>query len=41
MYIRYLEKEIEKRIGSGKAIVLIGSRQVGKTTLIEKILKNK
>ncbi len=41
MYLRYLEKEIKKRIGSGKAIVLIGPRQVGKTTLIEKILKNK
>ena len=41
MYLRYLEKEIEKRIGSGKAIVLIGPRQVGKTTLIETILKNK
>lgn len=41
MYLRYLERIIEKRIGSGKAIVLIGPRQVGKTTLIEKILKNK
>ncbi len=41
MYLRYLEKEIKKRIGSGKAIVLIGPRQVGKTTLIETILKNK
>ena len=41
MYFRYLEKEIERRIGSGKAVVLIGPRQVGKTTLIETILKNK
>jgi predicted AAA+ superfamily ATPase len=41
MYLRYLEKIIKKRIGSGKAIVLIGPRQVGKTTLIETILKNK
>ena len=41
MYLRYLEKIIKKRIGSGKAVVLIGSRQVGKTTLIETILKNK
>jgi predicted AAA+ superfamily ATPase len=41
MYLRYLEKIINKRVGSGKAIVLIGSRQVGKTTLIETILKNK
>ena len=41
MYLRYLEKIIKKRIGSGKAIVLIGPRQVGKTTLIETVLKNK
>ena len=41
MYLRYLEKEIENKIGSGKAIVLMGPRQVGKTTLIEKILKGK
>ena len=41
MYNRYLEKIIKKRIGSGKAIVLIGPRQVGKTTLIERILKDK
>ena len=41
MYLRYLEKEIEKRIGSGKAIIVIGPRQVGKTTLIETILKSK
>ena len=41
MYLRYLEEIIKKRIGSGKAIVLIGPRQVGKTTLIETILKNK
>ncbi len=41
MYLRYLEKIIKDRIGSGKAIVLIGPRQAGKTTLIETILKNK
>ena len=41
MYLRYLQNIIEKRIGSGKAIVVIGPRQVGKTTLIETILKNK
>ncbi len=41
MYKRYLEQEIKKRVGSGKAIILLGPRQVGKTTLIEKILKNK
>ncbi len=41
MYLRYLEKEIKNKTGSGKAIVLMGPRQVGKTTLIEKILKGK
>jgi len=39
MYIRYLSDRIEKRMNSGKAIVVIGPRQVGKTTLIESILK--
>ncbi len=41
MYSRYLSDKIENRIGSGKAIVVIGPRQVGKTTLIETILKTK
>ena len=41
MYSRYLSEKIEKRIGSGKAIVVIGPRQVGKTTLIESILNTK
>lgn len=41
MYSRYLTERIEKRLGSGKAIVVIGPRQVGKTTLIESILESK
>jgi len=41
MYSRYLKEIIEVRIGSGKAIVVIGPRQVGKTTLIETILNTK
>jgi len=41
MYSRYIRERIEKRIGSGKAIVIIGPRQVGKTTLIESILEAK
>ncbi len=41
MYKRYLKEEIEKRIGTGKAIVVMGPRQVGKTTLIETILQDK
>lgn len=41
MYLRSLRDKIEKRIGSGKVIIVIGPRQVGKTTLIESILKTK
>lgn len=41
MYPRYLHEGIEKRIGMGKAIVVIGPRQVGKTTLIKSILGSK
>jgi predicted AAA+ superfamily ATPase len=41
MYSRYLSERINKRIGSGKAIVVIGPRQVGKTTLIESLLNSK
>ena len=41
MYSRFLTDRINKRIGSGKAIVVIGPRQVGKTTMIESILESK
>lgn len=41
MYKRVLKQHIENRFGSGKAIVLIGPRQVGKTTLLHSILENK
>jgi hypothetical protein len=41
MYSRFLSDKINKRIDSGKAIVVIGPRQVGKTTLIESILESK
>ncbi len=41
MFKRSLSKAIQTRFGSGKAIILIGPRQVGKTTLIKEILKNK
>ncbi|MCK9450519.1 MAG: ATP-binding protein [Bacteroidales bacterium] len=40
MYARTLSVEIKKRLGSGKAIVVVGSRQVGKTTLLESILSS-
>ncbi len=41
MYNRVLLKKIESKFFKGKAIVLIGPRQVGKTTLIKEILTNK
>ena len=41
MFNRIIEKTIEKRIGSGKAILITGPRQVGKTTLIKQFLQEK
>jgi len=41
MYSRLLRDKIINRIGLGKAIIVIGPRQVGKTTLIESILDSK
>lgn len=41
MYQRIIENIIKEKINSGKAIVLVGARQVGKTTLINKILERK
>ncbi|MBW6492903.1 MAG: ATP-binding protein [Lentimicrobium sp.] len=38
MFARTIEKRIKEKINSGKAIVIVGARQVGKTTLIKKIL---
>ena len=40
MYIRSIQKQIESKFGKKKAIIIFGPRQVGKTTLIEHILKN-
>ena len=41
MINRVLQSRIEAKIGKGKAIILLGPRQVGKTTLIKNILENK
>jgi hypothetical protein len=40
MYTRILEGAIKERFFKGKALVLLGPRQVGKTTLIRKILQD-
>lgn len=39
MYQRIIENNIKDNIGNGKAIIIVGARQVGKTTLIKKILE--
>ncbi|TVZ27487.1 hypothetical protein JM83_2533 [Gillisia sp. Hel_I_86] len=41
MIKRDLEEKIINRFGTGKAILLIGPRQVGKTTLFNKLLEGK
>lgn len=41
MIARTLYNLLEKRMFSGKAIILLGPRQVGKTTLILELLKNR
>jgi hypothetical protein len=41
MYQRFLENIIREKVGSGKAIIIVGARQVGKTTLIKNILQDK
>jgi predicted AAA+ superfamily ATPase len=41
MFKRIIEKSLEKRIGSGKAVIITGPRQVGKTTLIKQSLKER
>lgn len=37
MVERFLEQTINNKLGSGKAIILLGARQVGKTTLLQKM----
>ena len=38
MYKRYIEENIINKIDKGKAIIVVGPRQVGKTTLLKTIL---
>ncbi len=38
MYKRYIEEKITNKVGKGKAIIVVGPRQVGKTTLLKTIL---
>ena len=41
MIERQLKRKITQKLDKGKAIILIGPRQVGKTTLINSILENR
>ena len=41
MFSRILKDTINGKINSGKAIVIVGARQVGKTTLLKEILNDK
>lgn len=41
MFGRVIENRIIDKINKGKAIILVGARQVGKTTLIKNSLKNR
>ncbi len=41
MFKRTLEDVMKQKMGSGKAIILVGARQVGKTTLIRNILRSR
>ena len=41
MINRVISTTLNEKISSGKAIILIGPRQVGKTTLIKSVLKDK
>lgn len=40
MITRKLENVVKSRLGTGKAVIVIGPRQVGKTTLLKRISEN-
>ena len=41
MIERTLYKTIENKLFNGKVVVLVGARQVGKTTLLKQLLRQK
>jgi hypothetical protein len=41
MFARTIENTIKDKIDRGKAIIVVGARQVGKTTLLQSLLKDK
>ena len=41
MIQRILEKAIQQRLGQGKALILFGARQVGKTTMLKNMLRER
>ena len=41
MFTRTIENTIKEKFNSGKAIIVVGARQVGKTTLLKEILTDK
>lgn len=40
MIIRTIEKSIKSKVGKGKTILLLGARQVGKSTILNRIFEN-
>jgi len=40
LYQRTLQASIEQALGKGKIIVIYGARQVGKTTLVQRIAQS-
>lgn len=41
MITRQVENQIKHRLGNGKAIIVMGPRQVGKTTLLSQLFKER
>ena len=37
--IRHIQKDVEKALFHGKIVVIYGARQVGKTTMVKKIME--